>query len=244
MRPARECQSGPDGLRPAQQPDFIDQAAATKDDATRAPPSTISRVMPFSDSACSTAGRSSPGGCAVAATRITCAPAAPSFHGRGRFGEVRSHDPERRLARGMDQLAGAGQPQRAIQHHPHRRARFHPRQAAGQHRIIRQHGADADQDGVALRAQQMHARLRRLARDRDRLVAGGADLVVGGDGEFQDHMRALVADAAEMPGVIARGFRGTQADIDRDPGRAEFGMPLPGHFRIGVFDRRHHARNA
>ncbi len=166
------------------------------------------------------------------------------FHGRGRFGEIRRHDPERRLARGMDQSAGAGQPQRAIQHHPHRRPRFHPRQAAGQNRIIRQHGADADQDGVALRAQQMHARLRRLARDRDRLVAGGADLVVGGDGELQDHMGALVADAAEMPGVIVGGFRGAQANIDRDPGRAKFGMPLPGHFRIGVFDRRHHARNA
>ena len=46
-------------------------------------------------------------------------------------------------------------------------------------RIVRQHRADADQDGVALRAQQMHPRLRGLARDRDRLAAGGADLVVG-----------------------------------------------------------------
>jgi hypothetical protein len=36
---------------------------------------------------------------------------------------------------------------------------LHARQAAGQQRIVRQHGADADQDGVALRAQQMHARL-------------------------------------------------------------------------------------
>ena len=90
----------------------------------------------------------------------------------------------------------------------------------------------------------MHARLRRLARDRDRLVAGGADLVVGGDGELQDHVGALVADAAEMPGVIVGGFRGAEADIDRDPGRAKFGMPLPGHFRIGILDRRHHARNA
>ena len=57
-------------------------------------------------------------------------------------------------------------------------------------------------------------------------------------------MRTLVADAAEMPGVIVRGFRGTKADIDRDPGGAQLGMALPGHFRIGIFDRRHHARNA
>ena len=44
--------------------------------------------------------------------------------------------------------------------------------------------------------------------------------------------------------VIVGSFRGTQADIDRNPGGAKFGMPLPGHFRVGVFDRRHHARDA
>ena len=57
-------------------------------------------------------------------------------------------------------------------------------------------------------------------------------------------MGALVADAAEMPGVIVGGFRGAEPDIDRDAGGAKLGVPLPGHFRIGVLDRRHHARNA
>ena len=90
----------------------------------------------------------------------------------------------------------------------------------------------------------MHACLRRLARDRDRLVAGSTNLVVGGDGELQDHMGALVANATEMPGVIARGLRSRQPDIDGNPRRAKLGVPLPGYFRVGVFDRRHHARNA
>ena len=90
----------------------------------------------------------------------------------------------------------------------------------------------------------MHLGPRRLARDRDRLASGGADLLVGGDGKFQDHTGALVADAAEMPGVIVGGFRGAQPNFDGDPGRAKLGMPLAGHFRIGVFDRRHHPRNA
>ena len=200
--------------------------------------------MPLSDSARSTAGKIQSRRLRGRGNAHHLRAGRAEFHGRRRFGEIRRHHPERRLARGMDQPAGAGHAQRAIQHHPHRRARFHARQAAGQKRIIRQHGADADQDGVALRAQQMHARLRRLARDRDRLVAGGADLVVGGDRELQDHMGALVADAAEMPGVIVGGFRGAEADIDRDPGGAKFGVALPGHFRIGVLDRRHHARNA
>jgi hypothetical protein len=67
----------------------------------------------------------------------------------------------------------------------------------------------------------MHACLRRLARDRDRLVAGGGNLVVGGYRELEDDVRALVADAMEMPCVIARGFRGAETDVDRDPGRAQ-----------------------
>ena len=89
-------------------------------------------------------------------------------------------------------------------------------------RIVRQHRADADQDGVALRAQQMHPRPRRLARDRDRLAAGRADLVVGGDRELQDHMRAL------DPGCGGNARHGrarlpprTEPDIDRDAGGAQ-----------------------
>ena len=107
-----------------------------------------------------------------------------------------------------------------------------------------QHGADADQDGVALRAEQMHARPRRLARDRNGLVAGGRDLVVGGHRELQDHMRALVADAAEMPGMVVRGLLRAQADIDGDAGGAKFCVPLARDFGIGILDRRDHARNA
>jgi hypothetical protein len=105
-------------------------------------------------------------------------------------------------------------------------------------------GAVVVKDGVALRAQQVHPRPRRLARDRDRLVAGGADPVVCRYRQLEDHMRALVADAAKVASMVAGGFLGARADVDRDPGSAQFGVALPGHFGIGVLDRRHHARNA
>ena len=108
----------------------------------------------------------------------------------------------------MNQFAGAGNAQATIQHHPHRRLRLHARQPAGQQRIVRQHGADPDQDGVALRAQQMHPRSCGFARDGDRFAADGPDLAVGRYREFQDHMGPLVADAPEVPGMVARGFRG------------------------------------
>ena len=212
MRPARGRRRRRSRSAPRSSQTSSTRPAATKDDATRAPPSTSSRVMPFSDSACSTAARSSPGGgVVVAGTRITCAPAAPSFMAAGasdRF-DVITHSGVSRAE--CTSLLVPGMRKRAVQHHPHRRARLHARQPAGQHGIVRQHRADPDQDGVALRAQQMHPRLRRFARDRDRLVAGGARSCRRRDRQFEDHMRTLVADAAEMPGVIARGFRSRRA---------------------------------
>ncbi len=101
-----------------------------------------------------------------------------------------------------------------------------------------------DQDGVALRPQQMHPRFCSLTRYRHRLAAGRRDLVVGGYRELEDDMRTLVANAPEMPGMIARGFRSAQPDIHRDAGGAQPCMALASHFRIGILDRRHHTRNA
>src|SRR5437764_14472962 len=106
----------------------------------------------------------------------------------------------------MNEPAGAGYSQAAVQHHPNRRSRLHTRQAAGQKRIIRLHGADPDQYGIGLRSQQMRARLRSLARDRHWFAAGGANLVVGGHRALEDDMGSAVADAPEVSGMIARGL--------------------------------------
>ena len=95
-----------------------------------------------------------------------------------------------------------------------------------------------------MRPQQMHPRLRDIAGDGERLVARGADLFVGGHRELQDHMRALVADAAEMPGMVVRGFAGAKADINGNSRCTQFRVPLARHFQIGILDRRHHAGNA
>ena len=47
-----------------------------------------------------------------------------------------------------------------------------------------------------------------------------------------------------MSGVIVRRLRRAKPDIDRDPGSPQSGVTLPGDFRIGVLDRRHHAFDA
>ncbi len=57
-------------------------------------------------------------------------------------------------------------------------------------------------------------------------------------------MGALVANAPEMSGVIMRGLRRSEPDIDRDAGGAKFCVALASHFGIGILDRRHHPRNA
>ena len=128
----------------------------------------------------------------------------------------------------MNQPRAAGNAQAAIQHHAHRRAGRHARQAAGQKRIVRPHGADPDQDGVALRAQQMYPRLCGFARYRDRLVAGRADLVVGRHRQFQDYVGTPVSDAPEVSGMIARGFSRAEPDIHSDARGAKFCMALAG----------------
>ncbi len=143
----------------------------------------------------------------------------------------------------MNQPAGARDAQRPVQHHPHRRTGLHARQAAGQHGIVRLYGPDPDQDGIALRAQQMHACSRGFAGHRDRLAAGPADLVIGRHRQLEDHMRTLVADAPEMPGMIVRGFLRAEPDIDCYAAGVKPGVALPGYFRIGILDRRHHARD-
>jgi hypothetical protein len=86
-------------------------------------------------------------------------------------------------------------------------------------------------------------RAARLARDRDRLAAGGADLVVGETASFRITCGRLSRMRLKCP-AWSRAASRAQPDIDRDAGGAQPRVALPGHFRIGILDRRHHARNA
>jgi len=55
-------------------------------------------------------------------------------------------------------------------------------------------------------------------------------------------MRRFVARVRpEVPGVIVRGFRRTEPDIDHDPAARNLGVALP-HFRIGIFRSPTHAQ--
>ncbi len=73
----------------------------------------------------------------------------------------------------------------------------------------------------------MHPRPDHVSRDRHRAVAGSADLVVGGDRQLEQHMRTLVADTAEMTGMVPRRLLRAQPDINSDARRAQPCVPLP-----------------
>src|SRR5690242_6988809 len=57
-------------------------------------------------------------------------------------------------------------------------------------------------------------------------------------------MRALVADAAKVAGMIMGGFARAKPGVDGDAGGAQFGVALPGYQGIGILDRRDDPRNA
>src|SRR6516162_812465 len=84
---------------------------------------------------------------------------------------------------------------------------------------------------------------RGLTRDRQGLAAGQSNLVVRGHRKLQDHMRAAIADAAKMAGVIVGCFRREKTGVDCDPHGAQSGVALTRNFRVGIPDRSHHPRN-
>src|SRR5580704_14699394 len=123
--------------------------------------------------------------------------------------------PDRRLAGALNQARVNGQPQHAVGHDAYRRILGHAGQAARQHRIVRQHGADADHDGIAVRAEKMNALAYRLTRDRYRLSPRRAGFAVGGDRQLEHDVGPAVAHAPDMAGMVAPGFLGTDTDVDR-----------------------------
>jgi hypothetical protein len=95
-----------------------------------------------------------------------------------------------------------------------------------------------------LRAHLEHAVARGLAADGHALAAGKSHFTVLRERHLQRDERPALLDAGDVAGVNAAGFLGIKADIDGDALGAQFFVALAGDFRIGIFQRRHHARNA
>ncbi len=156
----------------------------------------------------------------------------------------RGEHPGRRLARRADDRGRERNAKFGVEDDAHRRALQHAGQPAGQVRIVGQHRADADQDGVALRAHLVDTGARRFAGDAGGLAPGKTGLAVGGHRKLEQHLRAALAHPAEVAGVGPRRLLGAEAAFDRDAALAKLGVALPCHRRVGVLQRRDDTRNA
>src|SRR5579862_3377932 len=90
----------------------------------------------------------------------------------------------------------------------------------------------------------MHALAHRLPGDGDGLAPGRSGFAVGRDRELEHDLGPAVAHAADVAGMVAPGFLGTDTDLDRNARGTQPPMALARDFGIGVFERRYDARNA
>jgi hypothetical protein len=118
------------------------------------------------------------------------------------------------------------------------------RQAAGQLRIVGQHRADPDHDGVAASPHLEDAVACGFVGDRHRLSARQARLAVSRNRELNHHVRPPLRHARDVPGVIAPRLVRTKPDLDGDTFRPHALVSLPGHLRIRIFQRRDDAGDA
>ena len=94
-------------------------------------------------------------------------------------------------------------------------------------------------------AELLHVRARPLAGDPAAIVVRRGDLPVQRDRRFQRDQRPAGAHEVQERLVELLGFgRELVGDLDFDAGRRAAGEALPGHQRIGICHRRHHARHA
>ena len=207
----------------------------------REPLSTISHMMPLSDMAHQRAQIEHQR--LHGSTRMTCAPAAPSFITAALRRNLSIMTQQPVGARGIDRSAACRQPPARDPPPPRTGGARLPSPAGGRsHRIIHQHQSRSRPDRV------------HVARATGGRRSSPASPVIA-DCAFTAAPILSSADPATtgspwplrvfggMPGIIISRLPTAEANIDRDPGGAKFGMALPGHFRIGVFNRRHHARN-
>jgi hypothetical protein len=83
----------------------------------------------------------------------------------------------------------------------------------------------------------MHTLAYRLAGDRDRLAPSRPNLAIGRNGELQRNMRAAIAHALQMSGMVVPRLLGDDADLDDNAGRTKPGVAGTGNLRIRIFER-------
>ena len=167
-------------------------------------------------------------------------PAPCAVRGRGR---CRHH--HHILVGAADHLRIERQAQLRIQHDAQQRPAARQAGAVGQQAIVRQHGADAGQNGVVIVAQFLHVGARALAGDPAAIIVRRGDLAIQRDGRLQRHQRPAGTHEVHEWLVELRSLGGELRHHRHfHPGVPQFAETFAGHQRIGILHRRHHARHA
>ena len=117
------------------------------------------------------------------------------------------------------------------------------RQARRQARVIREHGADADENRVARIAHLMHAQTCLLARNPARRPRMTCDLPVERHRCLERDEGALRRHPREKRSVLPPRFRRADARHNLDPRRLEHGDSAPRNKRIWITERHHDTRD-
>src|SRR3974390_1002527 len=155
----------------------------------------------------------------------------------------RAEHPCRAFAHGRDNTERERRREPRIEYHTDGRALLHPGQTGRELRVVGEHCADPDQDGVVLRAQLKYALTCALAGDRGGLASGKARFAVGRYGELEQHMRTRSRHARDVARMRAPRFVRTKSDVDLDALLAQPRMALARDLRVRVFQRGDNARN-
>ena len=116
--------------------------------------------------------------------------------------------------------------------------------AAGELRIVRQHGADADQNARAAVSGLVYMFARRFARNPAGSARAGGNLPVHGHGVFQDDIRRFRADVVKEDFIQPPAFRLQHAGHDLHARLPQDPHALARHERVGVKTPDHHAGDA
>lgn len=138
------------------------------------------------------------------------------------------------LPRRLHELATERKLKLVVNDDAQRRSIFQARQAASQFRIVGDGRADADQDGVAFGANDLHLGAGDIAGDTHLPCARLADHPVCGNGKLESHIRPVSRLAHEIAGKRVPALFLENTDIDLDPRIPQHRDAAPGNALIGI----------
>src|SRR5690606_2149542 len=116
--------------------------------------------------------------------------------------------------------------------------------AYGQRRVIRQHRADAGDDGARLRTQTLHILTSITAGNPFRFTTGHGGATIEAHRQLDAHKRATAFHALDKTGIERTRLVFQQAGLHGDAGRTELVKTFTGNAVMRILHRRNDSHYA